>query len=134
MLMSGNVLSHNHPDGWQYPVNDPRHGGAGFSIDDVRMLTEWNLAEIRAVTPQFLYRLRPSRDRDSVYYRTVRGMSPQVLEATLRQVFIDTLLELERRIGSGEIAAEPAEAALPHLALITLRMHWGVEYEREAFP
>lgn len=134
MLMRGNVLSHNHPDGWHYPVDDPRHGGAGFSIDDVRMLTEWDLAEIRAITPRFLYRLRPSQDSDSFYHRTVRGISPQMLEMTLRRVFIDTLVDLERRIGAGEIMAAAAETELPHRALVRLREDWGIEHEREEFP
>ncbi len=133
-LMPGNVLSHNHPDGWHYPVDDPRHDGAGFSIDDVRMLTEWNLAEIRAVTPRYLYRLRPSQHAGSAFLRTVNSMSPQTREMALRSVFIDTLVDLERRIGLEEISVEEAEAVLPHRALLRLREDWGIEYEREEFP
>lgn len=75
--MSGNVLSHNHPDGWRYPENDPRRAGSGFSIADVRLMVDWGLAEIRAVTPAYLYRLRPSLDPDSIYQRSIATASPE---------------------------------------------------------
>jgi len=60
--MHGRILSHNHPDGWRYPETDPRRPGAGFSDYDARMLADWGLAEIRAITPAYLYRLRPPAD------------------------------------------------------------------------
>ena len=132
--MKGNVLSHNHPAGWSYPEGDPRHDGAGFSIADVRMMADWQLAEVRAVTPRFLYRLRPPQDPDSNYRRLVDQDATGEIAAVVTRVFLDASDELASRVAMGETAPEEADVLVNYEAMLRLVQEWGVEYEREVLP
>lgn len=132
--MRGNVISHNHPDGWSFPESDPRHAGASFSITDVRLMIEWELAEIRAVTPHYLYRLRPSQTLDSVFNRAIKVASTHKLQTQLRRGFLDVQIDLDYQVEAGRISSTQADASLPHEAMLKLMQKWGVEYEREEIP
>src|SRR5262245_13796640 len=56
----GNVVfTHNHPRGWNYEPDDPRHGGSSFSPEDVLLACRAELAEVRAVTPVFTFSMKP---------------------------------------------------------------------------
>lgn len=70
--MAGMVVTHNHPGAWDYPEGDPRRDGSSFSGADVALAAEANVAEIRAVTPHWVYSLRPGSggwgSRDAAYY------------------------------------------------------------------
>lgn len=125
------MLSHNHPDGWRYPEDDPRRAGSGFSIADVRLMVEWGLAEIRAVTPGYLYRLRPSLDAESFYQRSVATASPEQVSRLVERAFVETEIDLQGRVARGETSREEAGVLLNHEAVLRLVQEWGIEYERE---
>ncbi|HLK60355.1 MAG TPA: hypothetical protein VKU00_27590 [Chthonomonadaceae bacterium] len=59
---SGVIFTHNHPGGWKYTPEDPRHGGNSFSPHDIHLVCRAELAEIRVVTPRFRFSMRPSED------------------------------------------------------------------------
>ncbi len=132
--MRGRLLSHNHPDGWRYPPDDPRHPGAGFSYDDARMLADWGLAEIRAVTPAYLYRLRPPEDPTSSYHRHVVGGFSWAIRDAVNRAFELADLRLANLVVTGEMAREVYEALINHEAMLRLAGEWGVAYEREVLP
>src|SRR5205823_5749281 len=53
------IFTHNHPGGWRFPPDDPRHGGNSFSPHDIHLACKCELAEIRAVTPRFRFSMKP---------------------------------------------------------------------------
>jgi hypothetical protein len=60
-LLKGSTCTHNHPTGWTFPATDPRREGNSFSPDDMRVAVGYDVAEIRAVSTTWRYRmLRPA--------------------------------------------------------------------------
>ncbi|MBA2469763.1 MAG: hypothetical protein H0V37_10195 [Chloroflexia bacterium] len=132
--MYGRILSHNHPDGWRYPETDPRRQGAGFSDYDARMLADWGLAEIRAVTPAYLYRLRPPADPASHYFHSVLGASSWAIKDAVDRAFDMADQHLVSLVATGAIAPEAYDVLINHEAMLRLAQDWGVLYEREVLP
>ena len=59
-LVRGKIFTHNHPRGWQFPADDPRHAGDSFSPEDiVTVAIPLELAEMRAVSPGYRFTMRP---------------------------------------------------------------------------
>jgi hypothetical protein len=132
--MRGRILSHNHPDGWRYPVDDPRHKGASFSVNDARMLVDWGVAEIRAVTPGYLHRIRPPSAPDARYHRHLAWATPSIVLHAVVTAFSHAETALEQKVLVGDISPEEATANLNHEAMLRLMEEWGLEYEREVLP
>lgn len=101
--MHGRIVSHNHPDGWHYPETDPRRGGAGFSVMDVRLMADWGLVETRVVTPGYPYGLRPPRDTNSQYHQLAGHDETESIDRIVRQLFTMAEINLQDRVVSGEI-------------------------------
>ena len=60
--MKDAIVTHNHPSGWGYPEKSIRRIGNSFSEDDILMAVQWDLSEIRAITPNYTFVLkRPER-------------------------------------------------------------------------
>lgn len=55
----GQVFSHNHPRGASYPVGDVRRIGSSFSISDLELAMNSEMAQMRAVTPEFTFIVEP---------------------------------------------------------------------------
>lgn len=49
------IFTHNHPRGWGYPENSLGRIGNSFSPDDIYLAISQNVAEIRAVTPNYTF-------------------------------------------------------------------------------
>ena len=60
--MHGAVLTHNHPDGWNWPASSPKAAGTSLSILDVGLAVKNDLAEIRSVSRGATFSLRPGPD------------------------------------------------------------------------
>lgn len=130
--MGGRVLSHNHPDGWRYPADDPRRRGSGFSLNDVRMMVDWQLAEVRAVSPGYLHRLRPAHVADAAFYRAMAQPGAcELIQRAIVNAFELADHDLELRVLEARIVPEEATVNLNHEAMIRLVQLWGIEYERE---
>lgn len=52
------ILTHNHPGGWKYDKNRMGHIGASFSLNDIVLAINYDLEEIRAVTPLYTFSLK----------------------------------------------------------------------------
>ena len=59
--VDGATLAHNHPLGWQFEPDDPRHAGNSFSSEDIETACYAKLSEIRAICPVFCYSARPAK-------------------------------------------------------------------------
>lgn len=53
------IFSHNHPRGAGYPVGDVRRIGSSFSISDLELAMNSEMAQMRAVTPEFTFIVEP---------------------------------------------------------------------------
>lgn len=56
--LKNTIMTHNHPSGWSYPENSVRRIGNSFSEDDISMAVRYDLAEMRAVTPNYTFVLK----------------------------------------------------------------------------
>lgn len=56
--LKNTVMTHNHPSGWSFPEKSIRRIGNSFSEDDILMAVQWDLSEIRAVTPNYTFVLK----------------------------------------------------------------------------
>ena len=136
--MRGQVLTHNHPWGWRFPANDPRRSGSSFSAADITMLVVGQLAEVRAVSPRYLYRAQPpsvaDRSPQANYFRTyITTMSyPEIRYQVL--LYADVVRErLQNRVNDPEdqLTTLASESMLWHKVMMMVVASWGVDYERK---
>jgi len=124
-ILAGNVFTHNHPQGWSFPRDDPRHAGNSFSLEDVMLASRHRLAEIRAVTPVYRYSMQPG---------AAGWPSPDVLQ----QAFAIADASRDRRISEGllrgTIDVERANAEHLHEVWQEVASVLRVEYSRGRFP
>lgn len=57
-MMKDGIFTHNHPRGWGYPENSLGRIGNSFSPEDVYLAVHWDLAEMRAVTPNYTFAIK----------------------------------------------------------------------------
>ena len=58
LLMNDGIFTHNHPGAWGYSENDIMRIGNSFSIQDIALAVGNNLAEMRAVTPNYTFSMK----------------------------------------------------------------------------
>lgn len=120
----GVVFTHNHPQGWRFPVDDPRHEGSSFSLEDVNLACMAGLAEIRAITPTHRYSLRPgSEGWNEAYWHTVVWPMAQAQESAVR-------LDLQSAILRGQMTCEEAGATHYHALWSQVAHALGWEYAK----
>ena len=115
------TLTHNHPGGWDYPKNDPRHAGNSFSLEDARMAVAADLAEIRAVTPTRTYSLR----------RPSSGWDGAKMERAYAAVNRETRRTFTDRIQHGQMTIAEAEAQHTHTVWQQVAAAIGAGYSYE---
>lgn len=54
-MMKDGIFTHNHPRGWGYPEKSLGRIGNSFSPEDVFLAVRWDVAEMRAVTPNYTF-------------------------------------------------------------------------------
>lgn len=135
LRLKDTVFTHNHPSGLKYPASDPRHEGTSFSMPDVGLSIRHDLAEMRAVTPVWVYSLkRPTSGWESL-------VRPPKKNAT-REDMVDTMLdsfrkhnsgvrnEFARRIFEEDFSIAAAEAAHHHEVWSRVSGDLGLDYTR----
>lgn len=60
--LKNTVMTHNHPSGWSYGENSIYRIGNSFSKDDLSLAVRYDLAEIRAVTPNYTFVLKRPKE------------------------------------------------------------------------
>jgi hypothetical protein len=132
--LTGRVVSHNHPSGWDHPEADPRHAGIGFSDADVMPFIDFLPAELRAVTPGYLHRLRPRFDKNGIVTKPTTDANRRAVYMEISRTFERVEQELIEEVALGEMSEAKATVELNHRAVPTLRAILQVEYEREVLP
>ena len=122
--LRGMIFTHNHPRGWNYPESDPRRDGSSFSPDDVYSAAVSGMAELRAVTPRYVFSMLP---RNHGAWPTPDRIEPMVNLVADRRDREQTLAHLQGMIDPLQSSAEDLHAIWTELApLMELR------YQREA--
>lgn len=107
LLMNDRIFTHNHPSAWGYAENDIMRIGNSFSKQDIALAVGNNLAEIRAVTPNYTFSMkRPNRGW---------GISVEELMKLYDDENRSLRLEFTRRINKGTLTISQASATHFHI-------------------
>jgi hypothetical protein len=119
---SGVIFTHNHPGGWKYAPEDPRHGGNSFSPHDIHLACRAELVEMRVVTPRYRFSMRPSEDGwNEQYWRNL-------LEPLFPLVYEQVRGELVHATLAGQITAQAYLARHYHETWIQIANLLGLRY------
>ena len=97
----GTVFTHNHPGGWDFARDDPRRVGNSFSPEDIMFAAKYELQEVRAVTPKYVFTMRPG---------DAGWPSVKAIEETFWRIDGEVRNEFWEKIKNGEMTVEEAES------------------------
>lgn len=122
LLMNDGIFTHNHPGAWGYSENDIMRIGNSFSIQDIALAVGNNLAEMRAVTPNYTFSMK----------RPDGGWEISVEE--LMKLYNDEnrnlRLEFTRRINKDTLTISQASATHFHILWKRLSKKLGFDYSK----
>jgi hypothetical protein len=121
-LLKDAVVVHNHPSGWDYPPDHPMHAGKSFSQEDVFFAIEFDVAELQAVTPNWIYWLRRPEDG--------WGIPAHIAQRRFVDLVNQFAEEMVGLILAGLLTVEEGETELYHQAMVVLAPEVGVGYGR----
>ena len=119
--MKGMILTHNHPRGWTFPEDDPRHAGNGFSPDDIHIAALGGIKELRAISPGYIYSLKPGKNG---------WLKPLDSWNIYQEISNQVRREFENKILAGEMKLSQAEAIHWHEVSTRFAKLYGLEYNR----
>ncbi len=121
--MKDTILTHNHPRGWGYKETDMQRIGNSFSQADLRLAIYADVAEIRAVTPNYTFSLkRPEKGWD---------ISVEKLDEIYEKLYKKQYNENVQLINLGYISAKQASATHHHRLNRELAKQLGWKYEKK---
>lgn len=121
-LMKDCIFTHNHPSGWKYPENDICRIGNSFSIQDICLAISCDIAEMRAVTPNYTFSLkRPSRGWNINLQDFVEDYEKE--NRKLHTEFTD-------RINKGTLTIGQATSTYFHILCKRLAKKYGLDYHK----
>lgn len=110
-LMSGGLLSHNHSN------------GTTFSADDIQMLVQTDLQEIRACNSEGAFVLRNTdKPLPDFFYDS------DLLEVKLTEIEEELLPEMQLQLINGEITFEEFDKGIQQAAVEKLMNEYGFDY------
>lgn len=122
LLMNNGIFTHNHPGAWGYAENDIMRIGNSFSIQDIALAVENNLAEMRAVTPNYTFSMkRPEGGW---------GISVEELMKLYNDENRNLRLEFTRRINKDTLTISQASATHFHILWKRLSKKLGFDYSK----
>lgn len=122
LLMNDGIFTHNHPDAWGYAGNDIMRIGNSFSIQDIAFAVGNNLAEMRAVTPNYTFSMKRP---DGGW-----GISVEELMMLYNDENRNLRLEFTRRINKGTLTISQASATHFHILWKRLSKKLGFDYSK----
>lgn len=122
LLMNDGIFTHNHPDAWGYAGNDIMRIGNSFSIQDIALAVGNNLAEMRAVTPNYTFSMKRP---DGGW-----GISVEELMMLYNDENRNLRLEFTRRINKGTLTISQASATHFHILWKRLSKKLGFDYSK----
>lgn len=123
--IKGSTVTHNHPT-WNYPPGDPRLEGRSLSLPDLRAASLLSLREMQAVSPGYLYSMKPGKNGWGNY-------TFQIQPAYTRHA-IEVHQELSSKIRKGEISANRAEQDFQGLINERVAKDLGWTYKVQKIP
>lgn len=122
LLMNDGIFTHNHPGAWGYAGNDIMRIGNSFSIQDIALAVGNNLAEMRAVTPNYTFSMKRP---DGGW-----GISVEELMMLYNDENRNLRLEFTRRINKGTLTISQASATHFHILWKRLSKKLGFDYSK----
>lgn len=122
LLMNDGIFTHNHPGAWGYAENDIMRIGNSFSIQDIALAVGNNLAEMRAVTPNYTFSMKRP---DGSW-----GISVEELMKLYNDENRNLRLEFTRRINKGTLTISQASATHFHILWKRLSKKLGFDYSK----
>lgn len=121
-LLKDAVLTHNHPDGWQFPEGHPRHKGNSFSEADIVLASMGDVAEVRAIAVGYRYSMtRPPNGWPD------KSLIQEIVKEEKR-LDIDNKRALFQ---SGKITIDEADSDHWHNVMTGMANLIGAQYTRE---
>lgn len=120
LLMNDGIFTHNHPGAWGYSENDIMRIGNSFSIQDIALAVGNNLAEMRAVTPNYTFSMKRP---DGGW-----GISVEELMKLYNDENRNLRLEFTRRINKDTLTISQASATHFHILWKRLSKKLGFDY------
>ena len=121
-LMKDCIFTHNHPGAWQYPENNLLRIGNSFSVQDVCLAIANDLAEIRAVTPNYTFSIRRPANGWNINFQDL----VKDYEETNNILY----MEFSDRIGKGTLTIGQASSSHFHILWKRLADKYGLEYRK----
>lgn len=116
------IMTHNHPRGWEYPENSLGRIGNSFSPEDIYLAVNWNLAEMRAVTPNFTFIMkRPEQGWN---------IAMKELQTIVRNENEKLRIEFGKRIDEGTLTVTQANAVHYHILWKRISEKCGWSYSK----
>lgn len=122
LLMNDGIFTHNHPGAWGYSENDIMRIGNSFSIQDIALAVGNNLAEMRAVTPNYTFSMKRP---DGGW-----GISVEELMKLYNDENRNLRLEFTRRINKDTLTISQANATHFHILWKRLSKKLGFDYSK----
>lgn len=121
-LLKDSIFTHNHPRGWKKPANSMGRIGNSFSTADILVAIENDIAEIRAVTPNFTFIMR----------RPKNGWGLTVEEAAVEMNKVERVIEtdLRERIYRNTTTVAKASVVHYHRLWTEFSKKFGIEYSK----
>lgn len=122
LKMKNAIMTHNHPRGWGYPENSLERIGNSFSPEDIYLAVNWDLAEMRAVTPNYTFTMkRPD---------TGWGISLEDLKKMVERENKKIHSEFSKRIDKDTLTTSQASAVHFHTLWKRVSAKCGWEYSK----
>lgn len=122
LLMNDGIFTHNHPGAWRYSENDIMRIGNSFSIQDIALAVGNNLAEMRAVTPNYTFSMKRP---DGGW-----GISVKELMKLYNDENRNLRLEVTRRINKDTLTISQASVTHFHILWKRLSKKLGFDYSK----
>lgn len=123
--LKNTIMTHNHPSGWAYPENSVRRIGNSFSEDDILMAVRCDLAEMRAVTPNYTFVLKRPKKGWGVtledFHQVYKSVNKLIREEG--DAYVD-------KMGSSESSCDRAGIVHFHKVNKRLAKRFGWEYSK----
>lgn len=109
-----------HPRGWGYDEKDIRRIGNSFSINDILLAVDYDVMEIRAVTPIYTFSMKRPRNG--------WGVTAEEIDLIYKKANENLCTENSKRIRNGILTIKRASATHYHLIWKRISRELGWAY------
>lgn len=115
-------MTHNHPRGWGYPEKSLARIGNSFSPADIYLAVTWDLAEMRAVTPNYTFSMKRPQSGWGMPYEKVKN----IIESENKKL----RKEFDKRIDDNTLTVSQASAMHFHILWKRVSEKCGWNYSK----